>query len=189
LDLPITDEALALRAAGGDKDCFEEILVRHRDRVYRLCYRSAGNAEDAEDWAQECFLRIYGGLRQYDSGLPFLPWLLRVTSNTCINLARERGRRESRLVLDYQEETVGGSGPDPLASTLHGEEARETLNALQELKPLYRQAVILKVVEDLSFKELAEALGVPLPTAASWVRRGLLQVRDRLTKDGIEVDG
>src|SRR5687768_15809701 len=95
----LPDEDLARRAAAGHLDCFEELLSRYRDRVYRLCYRSAGNAEDAEDWAQECFLRAYRQLGRYDPAQPFAPWLLRVATNACINLATARDRRQKRVQL------------------------------------------------------------------------------------------
>src|SRR5437870_13523605 len=89
----LPDETLARRAAAGRLDCFEELLARYQDRVYRICYRGAGNAEDAEDWAQECFLRLYRQLGRYDPELPFAPWLLRVVTNVCIDLGRTRSRQ------------------------------------------------------------------------------------------------
>ena len=103
LELP--DEILARRAAEGKPDDFEAILSRYRDRVYRICYRMAGNAEDAEDWAQECLVRVYRQLGRYDPELPFAPWLMRVVANTCINLARARTRRQEKVELGLDEES------------------------------------------------------------------------------------
>lgn len=185
----LPDEVLARRAAAGHLDCFEELLARYRDRVYRLCYRSAGNAEDAEDWAQECFVRAYRQLERYDPALPFAPWLLRVVGNTCINLAKARTRRQERLELGLAEERPGVAlAPDPLDAVLAGEKERAVLAAVEALPPLMREAVVLRVLEELSFRELAEVLGVPLQTAATRVRRALAQVRERLVRSGIEVD-
>jgi RNA polymerase sigma-70 factor (ECF subfamily) len=185
----LPDEVLARRAADGHLDAFEELLRRYRNRVYRICYRMAGNAEDAEDWAQECLVRVYRQLGRYDPELPFTPWLLRVVSNTCINLAQARARRQANVELGLDEETETLSlAPNPLHAALTGEESRRVRGAVRMLPAPLRQAVVLRVMEELSFRELAEALGVPLQTAASRVRRGLLQVRERLERDRMGAD-
>lgn len=185
----LPDELLARRAAAGHLNDFEELLRRYRNRVYRICYRMAGNAEDAEDWAQECFVRAYRQLGSYDPRLPFAPWFLRVVSNTCINLAKARTTRQSRVTMGLDEATDAPSRePDPLHSTLAGESGRQIRLAVEALPPLLRQAVVLRVVDGLAFGELAEALGVPLQTAASRVRRALLQVRERLERAESEVE-
>jgi RNA polymerase sigma-70 factor (ECF subfamily) len=185
----LPDEELARRAAGGRLDCFEELLARYQDRVHRICHRGAGNAEDAEDWTQECFLRVYRQLDRYDPALPFAPWLLRVVANSCIDLARTRSRRQDRIGLGLTEETGGvETAPDPLDAVLSAEEARVVFAAVGALSPPLRQALVLRFVEGLSFRELAEVLGVPLQTAATRVRRALALVRERLDASGIEVD-
>src|SRR5438270_2144254 len=183
------DETLGRRAADGERACFEELLLRHRDRVYRICYRMAGNAEDAEDWAQECLVRVYRQLGRYDPELPLAPWLLRVVANTCINLARTRARRQANVELGLDEDMDAVSlAPDPLQAALSGEEGRRVRAAVRLLPAPLRQAVVLRVLEELSFRELAEVLGVPLQTAASRVRRGLTQVRERLERAEMRID-
>jgi len=184
----LPDELLARRAAGGRLEDFEELLSRYRKRVYRICYRMAGNAEDAEDWAQECFVRLYRQLVHYDPRLPFAPWLLRLVSNTCINLAKARGARQGKMELGLEERhEVASKAPDPLQTTLHGDETRRVNSAIAALSPPLRQAVTLRIGEELSFHELAATLGVPLQTAASRVRRGLIQLRERLERAESEV--
>jgi RNA polymerase sigma-70 factor (ECF subfamily) len=177
----LPDELLARRAAAGHLEEFEELLRRYRKRVYHICYRMAGNVEDAEDWAQECFVRVYRQLGRYDSRLPFAPWLLRVVTNTCINLAKERAVRQGKMNigLDAEQEVIDVSA-DPMRITLDGEETQRIQAAVAALPPPLRQAVALRVVDGLSFRELAEALGVPLQTAASRVRRALVQIRQGL---------
>src|SRR5947209_7908613 len=121
----LPDELLACRAAAGRLEAFEELLHRYRNRVYRICYRMAGNAEDAEDWAQECLVRVYRQLGRYDPEQPFAPWLLRVVANTCINLARTRAGRQEKVELGLEEESEAISlAPNPLHAALSGEEAQ-----------------------------------------------------------------
>lgn len=183
------DELLACRAATGRLEAFEELLHRYRSQVYRICYRMAGNAEDAEDWAQECLVRVYQQLGRYDPEQPFAPWLLRVVSNTSINMARTRSRRQSWVELGLDEEcNVAAPASDPAQAALAGEEGRRVRAAVAALPPPLRQAVVLRVLEDLSFRELGEALGVPLQTAASRVRRALMQIRKQLEPAELEVN-
>jgi RNA polymerase sigma-70 factor, ECF subfamily len=179
----VLDELLAGRAAAGRREDFEELLRRYRNRVYRLCYQMAGNAEDAEDWAQECLVRVHRQLGRYDPEQPFAPWLLRVVANTCINLAKARTRRrgKSEPGPDAESESIS-LAPDPLQAALSAEGERQVREAIRLLPPRLRQAVVLRVSEELSFRELAEVLGVPLQTAASQVRRGLMQIRERLAR-------
>lgn len=187
-DIPLPDELLARRTADGHTDCFAELVRRYRARVYRICYGMAGSAEDAEDWAQECFVRAYRQLRAYDSARPFAPWFLRVVSNMSLNLARARGARASHTDLRAVEEMPDSDrAADPLGAALAGEDAGRVRAAVEALAPPLRQAVVLRVVEGLSFRELADALGVPLQTAASRVRRGLAEVRQALEETGNEV--
>lgn len=179
LDTP--DEELARLAAGGRLDAFEELLARYRDRVYRICYRCAGNTDDAEDWAQECFVRAYRQLRHFNPALPFAPWLLRLVSNTCINLAKARSRHAPSCESEVLEEQAD-SELDPLQKLVAREEDSAVLRAIGGLPPTLRIAVTLRVVDELSFRELSEVLGVPLQTAATRVRRALEQVRHSLAR-------
>lgn len=183
----LPDEQLARSAADGDLEAFAELLARHRDRVYRICLRMAGNREDAEDWAQDSFVRIYQGLRAYNPARPFGPWALRVASNCCVNRAVARGRRVDRLHVS-SEEPATAEELGPLARAIAGEERARLLAAIDRLEPLLRQAVILRACEGMSFRELAEVLNVPLQTAASRVRRALLQVRESLSAEGIGIE-
>lgn len=180
----LPDEVLARRAAAGHIDCFEELLRRHRDRVFRLCYRIAGNAEDAEDWAQECFVRAYRQLGRYDASRPFAPWLMQVASNVCLNALRGRQRRD-RFPLGLAEDVAAtegtvGTAPDPAHVALEQADQAAIREALAALSPLLRQAIALRIEEELSFREVASILGVPLQTVSSRVRRALAQARHYL---------
>lgn len=134
--LSLPDEELARLAAGGRLDCFEELLARYRDRVYRICYRCAGNADDAEDWAQECFVRTFRQLGHFDPSLPFAPWLLRLVANTCINLAKARARHAEPCEPNFLAELAGADWePDPLQKLVAGEEESVVLGAIAVCRP------------------------------------------------------
>jgi RNA polymerase sigma-70 factor, ECF subfamily len=181
-----SDDTLARRASDGQIECFETLVSRHRARVYGICYRMAGNPEDAEDWAQECFVRVYQQLRHYNTSLPFVPWLVRVSSNTCLNCMGTRTRRRTLTPVGLSDELIhtlpSGETSSPLRIVMERDEQSRRDAAIQELPPLLRQALVLRHQEELSLKEIAETLGVPLQTASTRVRRALLQVREYLTR-------
>lgn len=180
----LPDELLAEQASLGRLSAFEELVRRYRTRVYRVCYRMAANSEDAEDWAQECFVRIYRQLGSYRSDLPFAPWLLRVVSNTCVNLVKSRSRRDRRIELGLDDEKAAPDpAPHPGVAVTRNDEARRARSAVDRLPALLRQALVLRIEEELSFREVAEVLGVPLQTAAARVRRALLQLRSQLGRE------
>ena len=184
-----SDEWLAKQARGGDTKAFEEILTRYRVRVFRLCYRMAGNRADADDWTQECFIRVWTQLKAFDSDRRFEPWLLKVSANTCINLAKSRTVRQDRTSpVSIEEHVIAAPNEQlPLNQTISNENREAIHSALAHVSPVLRQAVALWATENLTFQELADTLGVPLSTAAQRVRRALIQVRGQLSKKGFEV--
>lgn len=185
----LSDESLARRVAAGEVDGFAEILRRHRSRVFRVCYRMAGNAEDAEDWTQECFTRTYQQLPKYNASRPFSPWLWRVVANACINLANSRNRRQSHVDLGIDlMDNLPSTAPNPSKAAVDRDEALRLRSAVEDLSPPIREAIVLRIVEGMSLKELADAQGVPLQTAAARVRRGLMQARAKLEASGMELD-
>lgn len=149
----------------------------------------AGNAEDAEDWTQECFVRTFNKLPKFNASLPFAPWLWRVVANACINLAQNRSRRQNHVDLGFDAlDDLPSTAPNPSAAAVDRDEALRLRAAVDELSPLIREAIVLRVVEGMSLRELADAQRVPLQTAAARVRRGLLQARAALEASGLEVD-
>jgi RNA polymerase sigma-70 factor (ECF subfamily) len=108
---------------------------------------------------------------------------MRVASNACINLAKSRQTRQEQIQVGLQDDWEPSvAGRDPLYVALRSDETRQIQAALSCLVPELRQAVALRVVDGLSFSEVADTLGVPLQTAASRVRRALIQIREKLNK-------
>ena len=188
LDIRAADD-LAERLAADLDGCFETLVRDYQDRLYAFALRFCGSAPDAEEIAQDAFIRAYRALRSYPAdrvrALALRPWLYRIT----LNLARNRGRgRRLRLVsLDGEEERPGVT--EPVAAARDGPEAvferterGDELAALVTALPArYRAAVVLRHVEGLSYREIADVLDQPVGTVKANTHRGIRSLREALT--------
>jgi RNA polymerase sigma-70 factor (ECF subfamily) len=164
------DERLAARAAGGDRIAFDTLITRHRQAVYRLCWSATGNHADADDAAQETFVRLFRALPAYNSERPFLPWLRKIAWNCALSVRRD-GRSGVPTVS-------GGSLPDlpdpaegPEAAAAGKEEKERVAMAVADLPDELRTILVLRTVEGLSYAEIAEAAGIPVGTVMSRLSR------------------
>ena len=171
-----TDASLIERARAGDREAFDELVRRHFAPVYRMLHRRIGNHEDAEDLAQECFVRAWGALAWYRAEAPFGAWLYRVALHLAHDHARatsRRGARESEFAR-LRPETVGPAG---------GELGRRELSgrvhaALERLPERLRDALVLRVFEGLEYDDVARVTGVTPATA----RTHVMQARRKLLR-------
>jgi len=184
---PLTSEArLARSAAQGHKESFARLVDEHKRAVYGLCLRLVGDPEEARDASQEAFARAYAALDAFDLAQPFAPWILRIARNHCLDLLRRRIPSRARLELDADP----GDGPaveiaDPAAQ--QGDQALERAQqraaleeAVSSLPANYREVVHLFHVEQLSYKEIAATLGVPMGTVMTWLHRARSKLRQSL---------
>lgn len=157
--------SLVRRCLDGDQSAMLGLVDRFRGQVFGLCYRMLGHRQDAEDVAQETFVRVLRNLHRWDSSRDFEPWLLAIAGNRCRTALAARGRRPS---------------PQPLCdlvadSSQHEQAARhlaeEVQVLLQKLRSEYRQAFVLFHEHQLSYAEIAEVLNCPLGTVKTWVHR------------------
>ncbi len=169
------DERLAAMAAGGDRKAFEALVTRHRESVYRLCWSASGNHADADDAAQETFVRVYRALPGYDPARPFGPWLRKIAWNCGLS-----GRRDSHSGvpvvsgIDAPESADPAPGPEEAASG--NEERGRVAGAMAALPTDLRTVMVLRAVEGLSYAEIAETAGIPAGTVMSRLSRA----RERL---------
>lgn len=164
---PDSDEALVARFVAGEDSAFEEILDRYRDRVYQLARWFLGaNREMAEDAAQEVFFQVYRSAARFRRRSRFRTWLFAVTRNVCRQLARGRGRLEL-LSEDVAAADLPDERPDPLADMEREERQRLLRRAVSELAPHHRAVMQLRDWEDLTYKEIAEVLAIPVGTVRS----------------------
>jgi RNA polymerase sigma-70 factor, ECF subfamily len=185
---PVTGEAAWARAASrGDKQAFGRLVDLHKRPVFGLCARLLRDAEEARDAAQETFARAYAALGSFDPAQPFAPWLLRIARNHCLDVLRRRGLQPRQVALDADSEEGGvrevADSTTPRADdALERRELADSLErAVSALPVNYREVVQLFHVEQLSYKEIAQAMDVPLGTVMTWLHRARARLRVALT--------
>jgi RNA polymerase sigma factor (sigma-70 family) len=157
---------------------WEEVVREHGNRVYRLAYRLTGNAHDAEDLTQDVFVRVFRSLADFTPGT-FEGWLHRITTN----LFLDRMRRQQKIRFDAlpeDPERLAGREPSPEAVYAEARFDADIEAALAALPPDFRAAVVLCDIEQLSYEEIAQTLGVKLGTVRSRISRGRAMLRQAL---------
>jgi RNA polymerase sigma-70 factor (ECF subfamily) len=165
------EQQCVARAMAGDLGAFEQLVAVYQRPVYSLAYRMLGDAGDAEDAAQETFLRAYSGLGAYEPRRKFASWLLSITSHWCI----DRLRRRKGIALEFMDDIAphGGLDESTEAAAIAREDEREVQRWLGMLPDPYRLMIVLQYWHDLSYTEIAEVTGLPLST----VRMRLFRAR------------
>lgn len=159
-------------AKAGDAAAFEQLMVLHERRVFLTALRLLRRREDAEDAAQEVFLRLHKHLRRFDDTREFPPWLYRVTVNVCRDLARSR-RRDWAVEVGEQRQVE-----DPAAEYERREQKRIVEEALGRLPEKERAAIVLRDLEGLPTKEVARILGSTAATVRSQVSSARLKIKE-----------
>ena len=181
------DFSLVSRCLRGDEPAWEELVRLHTRRVYGLCFRFTGSGSEAQDLTQEVFLRVFRTLKTFRSTEgSFATWLARVTRNLLID--HYRRTRQERVTDSIEEqlpmiEEAGGSASVRPDHALAGREASEILQAtLQKLSPDLREAVILRDLQEMEYREIADVLRIPEGTVKSRINRGRAELARHLRK-------
>jgi RNA polymerase sigma-70 factor, ECF subfamily len=173
------DVELAERHRCGDVRAFNEVYARFEEMVYNLAFRLSGNYEEAADLTQEIFLRIYRHLGSFGGRSSLKTWIFRIAVNHC----RDRLSRWRPLTQPLGDDPGEGEvayadpsrGPEELA--VAADEGRRVAEGLAKLAPVFREAVVLRDIEGLSYEEIADVLGVRIGTVRSRIARGRDQLR------------
>ena len=173
---------LVRRCIAGDAAAWEEIVQRYHRRIYNICYRFAGSGDDAQDLTQEVFIKMYRTLQSYDIERgAFMTWVTTITRNLLVDHFRKSKQDRMTDSLDTASEHEDAM---PLSEQIHdnaltpdaraqSREVKETVHkALQKLSPDLREAVILRDLQDMDYKEIATVLKVPEGTVKSRINRG-----------------
>jgi RNA polymerase sigma-70 factor (ECF subfamily) len=186
-----SDETLAARAASGDDPAFEALVTRYQARVFRLARRLTGNDGDAQDAQQDAFLQVYRNLSSFRGDARFSTWLYRIATNAALMLRRTRARRPAESLEEYlprfdaagrhaatpAELQVAGQADEILDRQLLAEKARA---AIERLPDLYREAFVLRDLEELTTSDVAEVLGLEPAAVRQRVHRARLMLRGYL---------
>jgi RNA polymerase sigma-70 factor (ECF subfamily) len=186
------DQSLVSRCLGGDEAAWEELVRQHTRQVYGLCFRFTNSTQEAQDLTQEVFLRVFKTIKTFRSAEgSFGTWLARVTRNLLIDhYRRTRQQRVTDSIEDQLPvlEQVGTSGAARPDQALAGREASEILQAtLQKLSPDLREAVILRDLQEMEYREIADVLDIPEGTVKSRINRGRAELARLLRKQKLAV--
>jgi len=174
----MTDGALVRRTRDGDARAFTELVDRHAAACLRFAARMLGDRSEAEDVAQETFLRAFKALESYDERLPFRTWLFSILINRCRTAMAQRMRRERRVVFDSD-----ALDRTSLAAPQDSVELREELNrAIATLSPEQREAFLLRHVEELSYEEIMSVTGAGMSALKMRVKRACERLQQLLTE-------
>jgi RNA polymerase sigma-70 factor (ECF subfamily) len=184
----LEEQLLVVRAQRGDQSAFTQLVEVYQTPVYNLAYRMLGNATDAEDAAQETFLRAYTQMKTFRVDQKFATWLLSIAAHHCI----DRLRRRKFLWLSLEEgtldESLASDAPEPDDEALRHESAQQVALSLERLSPAYRLVIVLKYWHEQSVEEIARTTGdsvgavkVKLHRARQMLARAMADDRRRTT--------
>jgi RNA polymerase sigma factor (sigma-70 family) len=175
----VTDADLIARARAGDGHAYGMLVARHQTVAFRTAHVITGHAADAEDAAQEAFIKARAALGRFREGAPFRPWLLTIVANEARNRRRAAGRRLALAGRVAASETRAAV-PLPEAEALAGDDRRELAAALKQLAPDHREVIVLRYLLDLSEAECAAALRCRPGTVKSRLSRALAKLRTEM---------
>ncbi len=183
------DLQLVQHCLRGEGAAWEELVHRHTRRVYNLCYRFTGNAHESEDLTQEVFLKVYRTLGSYQAlHGGFTTWLTSVSRNLLIDHYRRTRRDRMTSSLDDEDspaEQKASSARTPDQLALAGELSVQVQRGLERLSPDLREAVILRDLQGLDYREIQDVLGVPEGTVKSRINRGRIELARVLEQMGV----
>jgi len=181
------ERELVAQAQHGSDEAFTELVEAYQTHVYNLCYRMLGEAQSAEDAAQETFLRAFQHLQRYDHARPFGTWLLSIAAHYCID--RLRRRRFSFTSFDEDEdghalELPDTAAPSPELETVHREQREQLQGYLQKLNSVDRAAIVLRYWHDCSEAEIAATLNLTVSAVKSRLHRARRELGDLRQEEG-----
>jgi len=182
----VTASSVETTTATADDLTWQSIVEQHASRVYRLAYHLTGNQHDAEDLTQDVFVRVFNSLSQYTPGT-FEGWLHRITTNLFLDKMRRKARIRFDFMADDDGAVATSASFDRVERSGQPEDAFEMghmgadiIEALADLPPEYRAAVVLSDIEGLSYEEIAVTLGIKLGTVRSRLSRARARLRESL---------
>jgi len=189
------DPALVRAAQSGDMAAFEQLVVRHRDKIYARAYSMMRNEEEAIDLSQEAWVKGWQRLRQFQGESSFGAWMTRIVINLCLDQLRKHKRQRTESIEEMSEESGGVERqmpvvtPNPTAGLERGELRQRIDRALGQLSYEHRTVLVLHEFEELEYKEIAKVMGCSIGTVMSrlfYARRKMAALLTDLKKENLE---
>ena len=176
--IEVNENNLLEKAREGDDHAFGQLVERYQAPVYNLCYRMLGNSGDAEDAAQEAFLRAYRKLHTYDPKRKFVNWLLTIASNYCVDKLRKRRFTFVSLNELQPKKAVRDKATEPERALTLMDKQSEMQELLRQLGPRDRAVIVLKYWSDMSYREIASTLSISESAVKSRLHRSKKELAD-----------
>ncbi len=177
---PTDDTELVERARHGDEDAYGELVTRYQALAARTAYVITGDGADADEAAQEAFVKAFYALDRFRSGAPFRPWLLRIVANEAINRRKAAGRRPTVGLSVALDRPSSDTALSPEGAALATEQRMLVVGALRRMREDDRLVIAYRYFFDLSEAEMADALGVARGTVKSRLSRAMVRLRELL---------
>ena len=185
----LADGELVTNALAGREACFEELVRRYQRPIAAYVYRMVGNYDAALDLTQEVFIKVYNSLSRYRSEFKFSTWIYKIAHNAAIDHLRRHAVREQALVTgpdsERREISIESRRLTPEQESERKERRSEIEAVVQLLPTAYRELIVLRHSQDLSYDEIAEVTGLPLGTVKNRLFRAREAMRDQLLERGI----
>ena len=180
---PTGDETLVQRVLAGSDEAFRALMTRYQTNIYRLAYYWTGNRDDAQDLTQECFIHLYKVLGRFDSRYRFPVWMYKVCTNRCINWIK--ANRRAREIVPFSHLTeqaldIPDTAPGPAEAAFSGELKQKLLETVESLPEKYRVPIVLRYLEDFSYKEIAAIMDISVKNAEIRIHRARKMLCDLL---------
>jgi RNA polymerase sigma-70 factor (ECF subfamily) len=183
----VSDNELIERFLAGDRRAFDDLVVRHQKQVYSTAYRMVGNAETAEEIAQETFIRAFKGLRRFRQKANFKTWLYRITMNLCYDEFSRR-KKEAGKMEGIANPGAGVATAESPREKMAADEQKMWLKQQISLLPIKQKSTLtLRIFEGMSFKEIGQTLGCTAVSARVNYSHAMLKLKDASTRSGIEL--
>jgi len=185
----VCDRDLVANAISGLEGSFEELVRRYQRPISAYVYRMIGNYESALDLTQEIFIKVYGSLRRYRSEFKFSTWIYKIAHNSAVDYLRRSSNREQSLVSgtegDQFELPIESARPSPEQESERKERRIEIETVVKTLPSNYRELIILRHSQDLTYEEIVEVTGLPLGTVKNRLFRAREMMRQQFIEKGI----
>jgi len=181
---PATPDSLIEQCLAGDQVAWEQIVRQNWRKVFNVAYKFVGKHDDAEDLTQDIFLKIFKALKTFDRRANFQTWIISISRNLCIDHYRSVRKERQTIARDVDSNDLQPATPDrgPYAQAEHQDLREQLRQALETLPVTLRTAVVLRDLQELSYQEIADRLGLPEGTVKSRINRGRIELAHQLRR-------